>query len=150
MSAVLPHLEITPQRPDWLAGHVGFELRCAERKFISLSIRQDSDSREPTQTVLSFRRIIFWYHIGVRILSRGLIGFEPQRDIRNSSIADLRSSTGETIALPDCRDVMMVSPPISYDPGMIGGVKTSTMIAHFPLDIPCERSVSGDQCCGRK
>src|ERR1700722_17577670 len=71
MSAVLPHLEITPQRPDWLAGHIGFELRCAERKFISSSIRQDSDSREPTQTVLSFRRIIFWYHIGVRILSRG-------------------------------------------------------------------------------
>ena len=32
MSAVLPHLEITPQRPDWLAGAGGFEprhrLRC--------------------------------------------------------------------------------------------------------------------------
>src|SRR6266478_8480009 len=25
MSAVLPHLEITPQRPDWLAGAPGFE-----------------------------------------------------------------------------------------------------------------------------
>src|SRR5467141_2045088 len=25
MSAVLPHLEITPQRPDWLAGSPGFE-----------------------------------------------------------------------------------------------------------------------------
>ena len=25
MSAVLPHLEITPQRPDWLAGVPGFE-----------------------------------------------------------------------------------------------------------------------------
>jgi hypothetical protein len=67
---------------DCVAEHIGFELRCAERKFISLNIRQGSDSREPTQTVLSFRRIIFWYHIGVRILSRGLIGFEPQRDIR--------------------------------------------------------------------
>jgi hypothetical protein len=28
---------------------------------------------------------------------------------------------------------------------MIGGVKTSTMIAHFPLDIACERGVIGDQ-----
>jgi hypothetical protein len=27
MSEVLPHLEITPQRPDWLAGVAGFELR---------------------------------------------------------------------------------------------------------------------------
>jgi hypothetical protein len=27
MSAVLPHLEITPQRPDWLAGAPGFEPR---------------------------------------------------------------------------------------------------------------------------
>src|SRR5260370_41902472 len=25
MSAVLPHLEITPRRPDWLAGAPGFE-----------------------------------------------------------------------------------------------------------------------------
>jgi hypothetical protein len=35
-----------------VAGHIGFELRCEERKFISLNIRQYSDSPEPAQTVL--------------------------------------------------------------------------------------------------
>ena len=35
---------------DCVAGHVGFELRCAERKFISLTSRVSSDSGAPAET----------------------------------------------------------------------------------------------------
>jgi hypothetical protein len=34
MSAVFTHPEITPQRPDWLAGHAGFELRNPFAKYL--------------------------------------------------------------------------------------------------------------------
>jgi hypothetical protein len=53
-------------------------------------------------------------HIGVRIRSRGHIGFEPQRD-SNSSASELRNITA----------------------------KMSKRIAHFALDIARKRSVSG-------
>jgi hypothetical protein len=36
---------------DCVAGHIGFELRCAERKFISLTSRPNSVLRETAQTV---------------------------------------------------------------------------------------------------
>jgi hypothetical protein len=58
---------MTAQRPHWLAGrawrvlhmgetdcvagHIGFELRCAERKFISLTSRAVSDSGDMAQTL---------------------------------------------------------------------------------------------------
>jgi hypothetical protein len=35
---------------DCVAGHIGFELRCAERKFISLRYRVSSDLRGVAQT----------------------------------------------------------------------------------------------------
>jgi hypothetical protein len=45
----------TPENPtvetDSVAGHIGFELRCAERIFISLRNRIGSDLRKPVQTV---------------------------------------------------------------------------------------------------
>jgi hypothetical protein len=44
---------------DSVAGHIGFELRCAERIFISLRNRIGSDLRKPVQTVAPPRRIIF-------------------------------------------------------------------------------------------
>jgi hypothetical protein len=34
-----------------VAGHIGLELRCAERKFISLTSRPNSDLRDIAQTV---------------------------------------------------------------------------------------------------
>ena len=36
---------------DCVAGHIGFELRCAERKFISLTSRGCLDSGDSAQTV---------------------------------------------------------------------------------------------------
>jgi hypothetical protein len=35
---------------DCMAGHIGLELRCAKRKFISLNVRQYSDLPAPVQT----------------------------------------------------------------------------------------------------
>jgi hypothetical protein len=35
---------------DCVAGHIGLELRCAKRKFISLNVRQYSDLPAPVQT----------------------------------------------------------------------------------------------------
>jgi hypothetical protein len=39
-----------PRETDCVAGHVGFELRCAERKFISLTCLASSDSDDTAQT----------------------------------------------------------------------------------------------------
>jgi hypothetical protein len=36
---------------DCVAGHIGFELRCAERRFISLTYRVSSDSDDMAQTL---------------------------------------------------------------------------------------------------
>src|ERR1700680_2182020 len=44
---------------DSVAGHIGFELRCAERIFISLRKSKGSDLRTPVRTVARPRRIIF-------------------------------------------------------------------------------------------
>jgi hypothetical protein len=40
---------------DCVAGHIGFELRCAERKFISLTSRVSSDLGGLDQTA-----VVFW------------------------------------------------------------------------------------------
>src|ERR1700693_5706795 len=40
-----------PKETDCVAGHIGFELRCAKRRFISLTSRASSGSRYPSQTV---------------------------------------------------------------------------------------------------
>jgi hypothetical protein len=39
-----------PLETDCVAGHIGLELRCAERKFISLRCRVSSDSGAPAET----------------------------------------------------------------------------------------------------
>jgi hypothetical protein len=44
---------------DCVAGHIGFELRCAERMFISLRNRRASDLRRGAQTFAPSGRIIF-------------------------------------------------------------------------------------------
>jgi hypothetical protein len=44
---------------DCVAGHIGFELRCAERKFISLNTRQCSRFEPSAETVPPFWRIFF-------------------------------------------------------------------------------------------
>jgi hypothetical protein len=41
----------TSAETDCMAGHIGLELRCAERKFISLTSRPNSDWRDIAQTV---------------------------------------------------------------------------------------------------
>src|SRR5580704_18468254 len=41
----------TTRETDCVAGVVGFELRCAERKFISLTSRPNLDLRDTAQTV---------------------------------------------------------------------------------------------------
>src|SRR5580704_17024539 len=41
---------VTIRETDCVAGHIGFELRCAERKFISLGYRVSSDLRGAAQT----------------------------------------------------------------------------------------------------
>src|SRR6266446_6758456 len=46
MSAVLPHLEITPQRPHWLAGAPGFEPGNGGIKIRSTSSRLTSSRRQ--------------------------------------------------------------------------------------------------------
>jgi hypothetical protein len=53
------YLKIPPLETDSVAGHIGFELRCAERKFISLRNHRGSDLRKPVQTIAPPRRIIF-------------------------------------------------------------------------------------------
>jgi hypothetical protein len=50
-----PHTRET----DCVAGHIGFELRCAERMFISLRNRRASDLRRGAQTFAPSGRIIF-------------------------------------------------------------------------------------------
>src|ERR1700680_1039512 len=57
---------------DSVAGHIGFELRCAERIFISLNMRQFSDSQEPQQTARSSGRIIFSRRLECWLPARGL------------------------------------------------------------------------------
>ena len=45
---------------DCVAGHIGLELQCAKRKFISLNVRQYRDLSAPEQTrQVVFRRMIF-------------------------------------------------------------------------------------------
>jgi hypothetical protein len=48
--------DISNNNTHWLAGHIGFELRCAERIFISLRKSKGSDLRTPVRTVARPRR----------------------------------------------------------------------------------------------
>jgi hypothetical protein len=50
--SLAPGIEAIYDKNESVPGHIGFELRCAERIFISLNIQQFSDSLEPEQTVL--------------------------------------------------------------------------------------------------
>src|SRR5580700_7451768 len=50
LAGVLPCPEMTAPRLHCVAGVVGFELRCAERKSISLRCRVSSDSGAPAET----------------------------------------------------------------------------------------------------
>jgi hypothetical protein len=131
---------------DSMAGHIGFELWCAERKFISLNMRQYSDFPEPPQTVPSSRennflceagllvagthpreaaRPVFQvHHIGVRILSR-----DSNRCEHPNSSASGFSTGGELRTIQE---------------GSRCG-QMSKRIADFPLDIPGKQSVSGGQ-----
>jgi hypothetical protein len=52
-------------------GHIGFELRCAERKFISLNMRQYSDFPGPPQTVPSSRENNFLCEVGSWVSTGG-------------------------------------------------------------------------------
>src|SRR5580700_4051495 len=93
---------MTAPRPHCVAGHIGFELRCAERKFISLTSRRNSDLRDTAQMVALSRednllwlgpdcfliavalspilraahRAVSLHPIEVRIFSPGQVGFE--------------------------------------------------------------------------
>jgi hypothetical protein len=52
LEPVTPFLHIG--ETDCVAGHIGFELRCAERKFISLRCRVSSNLGDPDQTAVVF------------------------------------------------------------------------------------------------
>ena len=133
-----------------MAGHIGFELRCAERKFISLTSRRNSDfrdtarwSRSPGRIIFSARAGLFpdrsrplahvasgavsLRHIEVRIFSRRQVGFELRCAGRRFS--SFKPHLGAMLGRSrnDC------------------GAKTSQKIAHFLLDFLCKQSVSGGQ-----
>jgi hypothetical protein len=103
-TALLHHITPFPHigETDCVAGVVGFELRCAERKFISLRCRVSSDSGAPAETAAvprendllrwgwtvssppvavsptlrNARRAVAPHHIKVRILSPRQVGYE--------------------------------------------------------------------------
>ena len=50
---------------DCVAGQIGLELRCAERKFISLTSRASSDSGDSAQTVTSPERMVCFARAGL-------------------------------------------------------------------------------------
>jgi hypothetical protein len=52
-SRSVAHREIPPAETDSVAGHIGFELRCAERKFISFEHSAMFGFAGPMETVLS-------------------------------------------------------------------------------------------------
>jgi hypothetical protein len=54
-SGLAPAASTCRQETDCMPGHVGFELRCAERKFISLTSRASLDLGDMVQTVASSR-----------------------------------------------------------------------------------------------
>jgi hypothetical protein len=138
-----------PENPtvetDSVAGHIGFELRCAKAKFISLNMRQYSDSRERRQTVRSFKENNLLYEAGVLVACTqpfsfvasqfesshgGLIGFGPRKDFsifRCFDIGHITSGELRTI----------------HEGSRCG--QMSKRIAHFPLDIVRKQSVSGGQ-----
>jgi hypothetical protein len=62
-----------------MAGHIGFELRCAERKFFSLINRKGSDLRKPVQTVAPPRRIIFSAGLDCLLFARAFVERRTQR-----------------------------------------------------------------------
>src|SRR5580704_17306806 len=59
-----------------MAGHIGLELRCAERIFISLNSRQSSDLPVPAQIVPSSQRNNFLFQVypAAQLLAHDLLG----------------------------------------------------------------------------
>jgi hypothetical protein len=72
---------------DSVAGHIGFELRCAERIFISLRNRRGLDLRKPVETVAHPRRIIF----SAGLFARAFVERRTQR-ARSFSTSEFESS----------------------------------------------------------
>jgi hypothetical protein len=64
---------------DSVAGHIGFELRCAERIFIFLRNRKGSNLRKTVQTVAPLRRIIFSTGLDCLLFARAFVERRTQR-----------------------------------------------------------------------
>src|ERR1700693_1554623 len=76
---------------DSVAGHIGFELRCAERIFISLRKSKGSDLRKPMRTVARPRRIIFSAGLDCLLFARAFVERCTQR-ARSFSTSEFKSS----------------------------------------------------------
>jgi hypothetical protein len=101
-----------------MAGHIGFELRCAERIFISLNMRQCSDFPELTQTVLSSRENNFLCEAGLLVAGphpreAGRPVFQVHHIGVRMGLEPLRASAFLGIGIQYRRRA-------SYDPGIIG------------------------------
>jgi hypothetical protein len=132
---------MAPQRPTAWLGVVGLELRCAERIFISLNSRQCSDLPAPAQTVLSFQENSFLFQgcpraplptHAVRRAGLNTSEFESDMGGISHSNSDVQRGFPQLWAA-------LFAPRFARS----RSDRVRLKWAHFPLDFPCEWSVSG-------